>query len=57
MATVLQLEAEAPAFHIFPISTNPELLGQTPQAEDISSSNCSGVAQSGLVPTVTEQPG
>ena len=72
IATVLQLEARSrstgcgysvnimgkpPSLHVSPICTDPLLLEQASQREDISGDYSSCVAQSNLVPTITEQSG
>ena len=46
-----------PSLHVSPICTNPLLLEQASQRENISSDYSSCVAQSTLVPTITEQSG
>ena len=72
IATVLQLEARSHStgcgcsvnimgkplsLHVSPICTDPLLLEQASQKENISSDYSSCVAQSNLVPTITEQSG
>ena len=72
IATVLQLEATSrstgcgwsvnimgkpPSLHVSPICTDPMLLEQASQRENISSDYSSCVVQSNLVPTITEQSG
>ena len=72
IATVLQLEARSrstgcgcpvnimgkpPSLHVSPIRTDSLLLDQASQRENISGDYSSSVAQSNLVPTITEQSG